>query len=295
MESWGEIANYLKRDIRTVQRWERDEGLPIHRHQHKTKGTVYAYTGELDRWRKERRSRLEPEPRLPEPTPAPLERKWVLLLAFAALVGVLGFVFVKARPSIARYYNNRGVQLQRSGQIKAAIEDYQWAIRLNSGYAEAHYNLADAYEELPAFDKALDEYQRAIEADPTFYEAYNNLARLYIKQRKDYGAALGLLDRALNLKPQEPSVQYSLYKNYGWASLEMKLFGQSEHYLKSAIALDQGRGSAHCLLAKVLDEQGNETSALPEWEACAAYASQPEVEPEWRVQAEERLSKGGRK
>src|SRR5271166_3609850 len=50
LESWGEIAAYLKRDVRTVQRWERDEGLPVHRHQHKDRGTVYAFTGEIDRW-----------------------------------------------------------------------------------------------------------------------------------------------------------------------------------------------------------------------------------------------------
>ena len=31
LDSWKEIAAYLGRDVRTVQRWERREGLPIHR------------------------------------------------------------------------------------------------------------------------------------------------------------------------------------------------------------------------------------------------------------------------
>src|SRR5271165_476631 len=140
LESWGEIAAYLRRDVRTVQRWERDEALPVHRHQHRERGTVYAYTGEIDRWYKERRSRPEPEPEPPAPPepapPAPqesvLRKKWAVWLALTALILVLAYV--KGLPSIARYYNNRGVQLQRSRQIKAAIEDYQWAIRLNSGY-----------------------------------------------------------------------------------------------------------------------------------------------------------------
>ena len=48
--SWKEIAAYLKRDIRTAQRWEKLEGLPVHRHQHDERGTAYAYSGELDRW-----------------------------------------------------------------------------------------------------------------------------------------------------------------------------------------------------------------------------------------------------
>jgi hypothetical protein len=48
LESWKEIAAYLKRDVRTVQRWEKREALPIHRHVHDKLGTVYAYKLELD-------------------------------------------------------------------------------------------------------------------------------------------------------------------------------------------------------------------------------------------------------
>lgn len=51
LESWKAIANYLQRRVRTVQRWERDEGLPVHRHRHKKQATVYAYPHELETWR----------------------------------------------------------------------------------------------------------------------------------------------------------------------------------------------------------------------------------------------------
>jgi TolB-like protein/Tfp pilus assembly protein PilF len=50
LESWKEIASYLKRDVRTVQRWEKKEGLPVHRHVHEKLGSVYAYKSELDAW-----------------------------------------------------------------------------------------------------------------------------------------------------------------------------------------------------------------------------------------------------
>ena len=50
LDSWKEIAAYLKRGARTVQRWERGEGLPIHRLQHDSLGSVYAYRSELDAW-----------------------------------------------------------------------------------------------------------------------------------------------------------------------------------------------------------------------------------------------------
>jgi TolB-like protein/Flp pilus assembly protein TadD len=61
LDSWGEIASYLGREVRTVQRWETTEGLPVHRHEHKKKSTVYAYAGELDAWIKNRQPKDDPE------------------------------------------------------------------------------------------------------------------------------------------------------------------------------------------------------------------------------------------
>jgi len=61
LDSWGEIASYLGREVRTVQRWENTEALPVHRHEHKKKSTVYAYTGELDAWIKNRQPKDDPD------------------------------------------------------------------------------------------------------------------------------------------------------------------------------------------------------------------------------------------
>ena len=54
LESWKEIASYLRRGVRTVRRWEKDERLPVHRQMHRRLGSVYAYTRELDAWRSSR-------------------------------------------------------------------------------------------------------------------------------------------------------------------------------------------------------------------------------------------------
>jgi TolB-like protein/tetratricopeptide (TPR) repeat protein len=54
LESWKEIASYLGRDVTTVRRWEKGEGLPVHRHLHHKLGSVYGYTTELDGWRSKR-------------------------------------------------------------------------------------------------------------------------------------------------------------------------------------------------------------------------------------------------
>ena len=59
LDSWKEIAAYLNRDVTTVQRWEKREGMPVHRHLHDRMGSVYAFSSELDAWVQSRRLRLE--------------------------------------------------------------------------------------------------------------------------------------------------------------------------------------------------------------------------------------------
>jgi DNA-binding winged helix-turn-helix (wHTH) protein/Tfp pilus assembly protein PilF len=216
-----------------------------------------------------------------------LRRAWIVTLLVVGPVFVFGLM--RSLPRLARYYNNRGVVHQQTGDIRGAIEDYRWALRFSSGYVDAHYNLGDAYEEIPNYDKAVEQYQRTIDVDPTFYPAYNNLARLFIMRRRDFGAALVLLDRALSLQPREPSVRYTLYKNYGWANFGLGHLGQAEQNLRLAKGMDPRRGSAHCLLAKVLEGQRRAADAVPEWESCLANSNQSEVEPEWRNEAQENL------
>ncbi len=61
LEGWGEIALYLRREIRTVQRWEKTLGLPIHRLSVGKQASVYAYPSELDRWYREREPKIKAE------------------------------------------------------------------------------------------------------------------------------------------------------------------------------------------------------------------------------------------
>src|SRR4026209_2835728 len=56
LDSWKEIAAYLKRDVSTVQRWEKREGMPVHRHVHDKLGSVFAFRSELDEWMNRRKA-----------------------------------------------------------------------------------------------------------------------------------------------------------------------------------------------------------------------------------------------
>jgi TolB-like protein/Flp pilus assembly protein TadD len=77
--SWKEIARHLGSSVRSVQRWERSEGLPVHRHMHAALGTVYAFRSELDGWWASR-----PDPPQPE-APRRSTGRSIAVLPFANL------------------------------------------------------------------------------------------------------------------------------------------------------------------------------------------------------------------
>jgi len=83
LDSWKEIAAYFQRNERTVRRWEQTEGLPVHRHVHDKRGSVYANTAELDAWRTSRGAGLEKQ------APEEARRRDRRLVLGAILVGIL--------------------------------------------------------------------------------------------------------------------------------------------------------------------------------------------------------------
>jgi hypothetical protein len=62
LTSWKAIARFFDRDVRTVQRWEKEEGLPVHRHRHRRGNSVYADPEELRAWWSQQRADLTAQP-----------------------------------------------------------------------------------------------------------------------------------------------------------------------------------------------------------------------------------------
>ena len=108
LESWKEIAAYLGRDVTTVQRWEKREGLPVYRHQHNKLGSIYAYTSELDAWRN--KQTLAAATDAPDagaddhPTRIRPARRW-LVTGGVAVVGLLVAAYLTTRPSRSHAFN----------------------------------------------------------------------------------------------------------------------------------------------------------------------------------------------
>ena len=104
LDSWKEIAAYLKRDVTTVQRWEKREEMPVHRHLHDRMGSVYASRAELDAWTRSRNlpaaqengnDAVAPQPPAPPPLSArTFPTRWTFVLPLAAAVCVLAIAAI---------------------------------------------------------------------------------------------------------------------------------------------------------------------------------------------------------
>src|SRR5262245_7925657 len=74
LNGWKEIAAYLGKSVRSVQRWEATLGLPVHRIRTPDGQIVYSEPGEIDDWRRRLEAPLTPEPEdpaYPESLPEP--------------------------------------------------------------------------------------------------------------------------------------------------------------------------------------------------------------------------------
>lgn len=207
-----------------------------------------------------------------------------LLLA----LGVYGVWF-----SLSWLANWYGAKSYLAGQLPQAELSYKIALKLNPLSGATFYNQGVVYEDRQNYQQAHTQYQKAMELG--LVAAYNNQARLYLSDKK-YDTAVVLLQIGLPLaKHEDKRIKYSMLKNLGWGRLGQGRLAEAELNLTQAIELQGNLSSAYCLLAQVLEQQGEKQKALKEWENCLRYAHQPQTleEDKWMDQARQKLSIAG--
>lgn len=148
LDSWKQVAAFFRRDVRTVQLWEKTEGLPVRRQYHKRLGSVYAYQDELDCWFQARsESRISRDSPLgrhgrrqkSEISPAGLgERKPPVSVShdLSSQACAIGAHFRQRRSKAA---------------LMKALSYFQDAIDLDPNCADAYAGLTDTYISLSYF------------------------------------------------------------------------------------------------------------------------------------------------
>ncbi|MEN8444564.1 MAG: tetratricopeptide repeat protein [Cyanobacteria bacterium J06555_13] len=220
---------------------------------------------------------------------------WIKFGLAAALTGLFFIGHFQGLPwAAARYHATGEQQYYNQGKLASAQGSFQRALQLNPNFPEANHSLALTYEDLRDFDSAKAEYVKAVNAG--LLKSVNNLARLQIKEEQDYESAAVLLLTALQDKArdrEDATLEYGLRKNLGWAWLAQNRLLQAQGELIKAnrleASLPEPRPDAYCLLAKVLEQQNDETAAQGEWAKCRQKIIRPEDDI-WAAMADEALA-----
>jgi len=163
--SWKEIAAYLQRDVTTVQRWEKRESMPVHRHLHDRMGSVYASKAALDAWMRTRNlsaaqvsvnNAIAPDlpAKAPRPAKTGLLARWTFIVPLTAAIALAIVVllwlqrteyFWRSPISAARFQtvtnfegSEEAAALSRDGNFVAFLSDREgpmdvWVTQVGSG------------------------------------------------------------------------------------------------------------------------------------------------------------------
>lgn len=210
------------------------------------------------------------------------------LAAGLAILGLGGWTFLGDNLSV--YFNNQAADSYEVGNLETAESQIRLALLFYPQSNSARYIqglVLDAKGELqPAYQ--LYEAVRFRYPD----RVASNVGRIEIL-RGNYEVALSQLQQGLNIT-EENSVKAGLLKNLGWVLLELGEYETAQNHLSEAIELDSDRPSPYCLMAQVLEAQGNYQDATPYWKMCvdsasnARYRHLQEIQT-WVVQAQQRL------
>ncbi|MEH2156596.1 serine/threonine-protein kinase [Nostoc sp.] len=183
-------------------------------------------------------------------------------------------------------YSNLAFVCQQLNQDDCAINNYENSFKLKPDNWESRFGLALFYDDRRMYDLAEKQYILAIEMSKEAIPAINNLSRLKILDGK-YDVAIALAKSGLQ-KTENIKFKSTLYKNLGWAKLELKRYAEAKADLEKSTKLD-ARTDAYCLLAQAQEALGEINDARLTWEICLiAESNQLEVQ-QWRLQILKRL------
>ena len=261
LDSWKDIAGYLRRDVSTVQRWEKREGMPVHRHLHEKLGSVYAFRSELDGWSRSRGigEAQEDAARPIAPEPGQLERpdavqaappRWRAVAALSALASIIAIALAVALTRSADR-ETTGPSISTTGSAEAQ------ELVLRARYLSDRTTNSDN-------QSAITLLERAIVVDPMFARAYAELASAYVTrlayvtpdqtrelEEKSYSAA----EKAFTLDANLPEA-YLARGDLLWTHSHRFAHERAIQEFRRALSLDPKSAQAHRRIARVLVHVG---------------------------------------
>ena len=152
---------------------------------------------------------------------------------------------VRLNPTYMKAHENLGITLDRMSDAPGALAEYQRAIDLDERQTKIselpYLDLAKFYQEQNKSDLALHYALKALEKNSKSDDGYYELAVLR-RERKEWEAAVGALDKAIALNPREAQYYFLLGRTYaalGRKSESQEAFATYERYRDSGLERSQ--------------------------------------------------------
>ncbi len=156
-------------------------------------------------------------------------------------------------------YDNLGDALSKQGRTTEAIAQYQAALQINSGDAEAHNNLGNALLDQNRAGQAMREFDIALRIEPNDAEPHNNMGNALLKAGR-IPEAIEEFQAALRINPASAEI----HGNLGKALLDQGRTGDAIAEFRAALKIDPDNTRAHDNLAKALFQSGDTDEAIDE-------------------------------
>ena len=158
--------------------------------------------------------------------------------------------------TLANTWNNLGLIAARAGRTEEAIANFQESLRLSPDYLIALENLGNAYRQQKNWSEARKVLERAVDIGPQDPEANYSLGMVFA-QLNDTGHAQDYLQRALKLRPGYPEALNNLGILYLRTQRRDQGVASFEECIRVAPTFDQ----AYLNLARVYSLEGTPDKA----------------------------------
>ncbi len=200
------------------------------------------------------------------------ERAWIATLRIATVLAKKGDIEGARRylASLKPENRERGVEVRQAeaqvlrdaGDYKGAYEVLSSALAADPNSVELIYDVAMVAEKLDRLDEVESRLTRLIELRPDNPQALNALGYTLVDRTPRTAEGLKLIEKALTLAPEDPSILDSM----GWAHFRMGNLGDSEKFLRRALA-DRPDPEIAAHLGEVLWAKGERDRAKEVWQS----------------------------
>ena len=188
---------------------------------------------------------------------------------------------ITLEPNNSEAYYYLGMTYMDLDQHQEAKEIFLKTLEFNKAYAGIYLNLGLIAESEDEHEKAITYFERELEIDLESVVAYQRLGDLYSSYSTDYGRAVEVLEKALELQPYHVATLI----NYASTLYYLDRLGAATEHFEMVIQLEPKNLTANYNLALMYEYTGKKQQAISRWKSFLGL----DPPAEWKADAEQHL------